>query len=246
MNEMSRRKFIEMLGVAGVASTLPLDLHAQTGKALGELKEGYSFFTAPEAAFVEAAVSSFIPKDHLGPGALEAGVSYYIDQQLSGSFGTGAKMYRQGPWAEGTAEQGYQLPLTPQQVYRIGIAGTNSYCMSKYAKVFADLKPNQQEEVLKGLDSGTIQIDSLPGKIFFNLLYGNTIEGFFADPIYGGNRDKAGWKLVGYPGVATDYTSNIEQYNKPYRVEPVSIADVLQGAASLDEHGHAVHRHKKE
>ncbi len=246
MDDISRRRFIEMMGLAGVATAIPLNLQAKTGNALGELKEGYSFFNAAEASFVESAVSRLIPKDELGPGALEAGVSYFIDQQLAGSFGTGAKMYRQGPWSEGAAEQGYQLPLTPQQVYRIGIAETNSYCMGKYKKLFSDLPANEQEEVFKGLDSGSIRIDSLSGKTFFGMLYSNTIEGFFADPIYGGNRNKAGWKLVGYPGVSADYGSAIEEYNKPYRVEPVSIADVLQGEAKLDKHGHPVHKHIKE
>ncbi len=246
MDDMSRRRFIEMMGLAGVATALPLNLHAQTGKALGELKEGYSFFNVSEASFVETAVSRLIPKDELGPGALESGVSYFIDQQLAGSFGTGAKMFRQGPWAEGAPEQGYQLPLTPQQVYRIGIAETNSYCAGKYSKPFSSLSAVEQEEVLKGLDNGSIHMDALPEKIFFGMLYQNTIEGFFADPIYGGNRNKAGWKLVGYPGVSADYGSSIEEYNKPYRVEPVSIADVLQGEAKLDKHGHPMHKHIKE
>ncbi len=244
MNDMSRRKFLEMLGAMGIVSMLPSEAGAQT-KGLGTLREGYAFFTAPESAFVEAAVSRLIPKDELGPGALEAGVSYFIDQQLAGTFGTGAKTYRQGPWGESIPEQGYQLPLTPQEVYRLGIALTNTYCTKKYGKTFDGLSGQEQEEVLKGLDSGTVLLGELPAKTFFGMLYDNTMEGFFADPIYGGNRDKVGWKLVGFPGVAASYAGLIEQYNKPYEVEPVGIADVLQGHASLDDHGHVVHKPKK-
>ena len=57
------------------------------------------------------------------------------------------------------------------------------------------------------------------------------MEGFFADPIYGGNRDKVGWRLVGFPGVPTvSYKDLLDQIlNKEYTAEPVSIADVLQG-----------------
>jgi gluconate 2-dehydrogenase gamma chain len=63
----------------------------------------------------------------------------------------------------------------------------------------------------------------------------------FADPIYGGNRDKAGWKLVGFPGVAAAYIDEIGKHNVPYRVAPVSIADIQEGRAPVDRHGHAVH-----
>jgi gluconate 2-dehydrogenase gamma chain len=118
--------------------------------------------------------------------------------------------------------------------------------MRKYdGNTFDALTADQQDEVLKGLDSGTISLGELPAKTFFGMLYDNTMEGFFADPIYGGNRDKVGWKLVGFPGVAASYASLIEQYNKPYEVEPVGIADVLQGSASLDDHGHVVHRPRR-
>jgi gluconate 2-dehydrogenase gamma chain len=73
------------------------------------------------------------------------------------------------------------------------------------------------------------------------LLWQNTREGFFADPSYGGNRDKVGWKLVGFPGVGGAYIDHIERYGVPYRVEPVSIADLKAGHARLDDHGHPSH-----
>ena len=63
-------------------------------------------------------------------------------------------------------------------------------------------------------------------KAFFELFYSLTIEGFFADPAYGGNRNKIGWKLVGFPGVRAEYAGLIGQYeNKVYMVDPASIAD---------------------
>ncbi len=57
---------------------------------------------------VDAAAERLIPTDELGPGGKEAGVSCYIDQQLRSSWGTHGRMYRAGPWLEGTPEQGYQ------------------------------------------------------------------------------------------------------------------------------------------
>jgi gluconate 2-dehydrogenase gamma chain len=84
-------------------------------------------------------------------------------------------------------------------------------------------------------------LESVPAALFFNLLLANTIEGFFADPIYGGNRDKIGWKLVGFPGVAASYGQYIEKHGVPYDAAPVSIADMQQNLAEVDEHGHPKH-----
>ena len=95
--------------------------------------------------------------------------------------------------------------------------------------------------MLKGLDGGKIELEQVRSQFFFNMLLNNTIEGFFADPVYGGNRDKAGWKLVGFPGVAAVYTTFIEKHNVPYKAQPVSIADVTGRLAKVDEHGHPIH-----
>jgi gluconate 2-dehydrogenase gamma chain len=51
----------------------------------------------------------------------------------------------------------------------------------------------------------------------------NAMEGFFADPIYGGNRDMAGWKLIGFPGARYDYRDHVGKHNQPYPLPPVSI-----------------------
>ena len=61
------------------------------------------------------------------------------------------------------------------------------------------------------------------GKVFFELVLGNTMEGFFADPIYGGNRDMVGWKLVGFPGARYDFRDHVAKHNQPYPLPPVSI-----------------------
>jgi len=215
--------------------------HAQHVRAAGAAARPYMFLSQTEVAFLDAAVSHLIPKDELGPGAKEAGVTYFIDQQLFGGYGTMAKKYTQGPWPEGTPQQGYQSPLTPAEVYRAGIRDTNEYCRKTHGKTFDALSRAQQDEVLKGLDAGKIELEQVRSQFFFNMLLNNTIQGFFADPVYGGNRDKAGWKLVGFPGVAAVYTTFIEKHGVPYRAQPVSIADITQKVAQVDEHGHAIH-----
>src|SRR6266508_1400801 len=236
-----RRRFLKsvtaMSAAALPASSLAADPHAGHGQH------------APQAKLAAAAPSSqaraymFLthPKDELGPGAKEAGVVYLTDQQLFGGYGTMARKYKQGPWPEGTPQQGYQSPLTPAEVYRAAIRDTNSYCRKQFGKTFDALSSTQQDEVLKGLDEGKVELESVRAQFFFNLLLNNTVEGFFSDPVYGGNRDKAGWKLVGFPGVAAVYTTFIEKDGVPYRAQPVSIADSTQKIAQVDEHGHAKH-----
>jgi gluconate 2-dehydrogenase gamma chain len=51
------------------------------------------------------------------------------------------------------------------------------------------------------------------------------MEGFFSDPIYGGNRDKIGWKLVGFPGVHASYANDIERHGVAWTRPPASIGD---------------------
>ena len=239
----ARRRFLKSVTAIGGAASFPVpslaaEPHAQHG---ARSLQAYMFLQQPEVAFVEAAVARLIPADELGPGAKEAGVAYFIDRQLFGGWGTMAKMYRQGPWPEGTPQQGYQSPLTPQQVYRIGIGEVNARCAKEYGASFSALTAAQQDEVLRGLDGGKIELEGVRSQFFFNMLLANTLEGFFADPIYGGNRDKAGWKLVGFPGVAAVYTAHVDQHGVPYNAVPVSIQDIVDNVAEVDEHGHPKH-----
>ena len=235
-----RRRFLKSVG-AFSATAVPAAALGQQHAHGAAKGEKYMFLSATEVAFLDAAVARLIPADELGPGAKEAGVTYFIDQQLFGGFGTMAKMYRQGPHAEGTPQQGYQSPLTPQEAYRAAIAEVDAVCVKQHAGPFAKLDGKQQDEVLRALDEGKFPLEAVPARFFFNLLLDNTIEGFFSDPIYGGNRDKIGWKLVGFPGVAAVYTQHVEKHGVPYDALPISIVDILEGKSALDETGHPKH-----
>jgi gluconate 2-dehydrogenase gamma chain len=236
VSEIDRRRFLLQLGIVGGASAmLPREpAHAQTGPVpAGEVGGAppsvptYLFFSPPEAAFVEAVVNQLIPADELCPSGTDCGVAVFIDRQLAGAWGAGERLYLQGPWQLGKPEQGYQLPLTPAELYRAAIAAANRHCVATYGREFDRLDSDQQIAVLHGLERGEISLGSLPAPIFFNTLLQNAMEGFFADPIYGGNRDKAAWKMIGYPGVIAVYSEHIKNYrNKPYDAEPVSILDL--------------------
>ena len=181
------------------------------------------FFTVGEAAFIDAAVDRLIPSDVLGPGAVEAGVTVFIDHQLQGPYGHAADWYMQGPWAHGTAQQGYQRRRTPAEVYRAAIAAVDAHARRLSNKAFSSLSGNEQDELLHGLESGTLDLGDVSGKTFFTLLWENTQEGFFADPLYLGNRNFAGWKLIGYPGPRYNYDGAIRNYGERYPLPTVGL-----------------------
>jgi gluconate 2-dehydrogenase gamma chain len=198
----------------------------------------FAYLTQPEIRFLDAAVDRLIPADDLGPGAKEAGVTWFIDQQLASVWGSHGRNYRAGPWPQGSPQQGFQSRLTPREIYRTAIREVNVHCLKQYAKAFEFLAPEQQDETLKGLESGAVELASLSSALFFGLLLRNTMEGYFSDPVHGGNRDKAGWRLIGFPGVPpSNYNDLIGEHNVPYRVEPVSILDIQQGRVKLDSQG---------
>ena len=134
-----------------------------------------------------------------------------------------------------------QSRFTPQEIYRAGIIETNDYCSKQYDKAFENLSGEQKDEVLKALEQGKVDLPSLSSKLFFDILWRNTEEGFFADPMYGGNHDKVGWKMLGFPGVASGaYSAHLDN-PEIYRAEPVSILDIQQGKAQVDAQGFPKH-----
>ncbi len=189
---------------------------------------GYAFLNLDEAAFVEALVDHMIPSDEISPKGTDLGVNVYIDRALAGAWGKGDRLYMQGPWKLGAPSQGYQLPLTPAQLYRAGIASTNAHCHRAYGKTFDRISAAQREEVLIGLSTGKIVFDNgLPVRVFWSTLYQTVIEGMYSDPIYGGNRNKAGWAIIGFPGIIAVHRDHVAQYRgKPFPSKPVGIADM--------------------
>ena len=77
--------------------------------------------------------------------------------------------------------------------------------------------------MLKGIEGGDVKLKDVDGKAFFTLFLQNTIEGFFSDPIYGGNRDMVGWKLLGFPGARYDYRPYVKKHNQKLGLAPVGI-----------------------
>jgi gluconate 2-dehydrogenase gamma chain len=181
---------------------------------------GYIFFKDSEAAFIEAAVARLIPSDSVGPGAVEAGVPFFLDRQLAGPFGRGDHFYLGGPWKKGVPEQGYQLRFSPAQLYRAAIVAIDKHVNGRLsAPSFSHLNAADQDQVLRNLEAGSIQLeDGVEAKPFFAMLLQNTKEGYFSDPIYGGNKEMGAWKMIGFPGAHYDYSEWVTRHGEkvPY------------------------------
>ncbi|MBV8766870.1 MAG: gluconate 2-dehydrogenase subunit 3 family protein [Hyphomicrobiales bacterium] len=185
---------------------------------------GWLFFTLPEAAAIEAMVDRIIPPDAEAPGGKDAGCAVFIDRQLAGPYGHQEGLYTRPPFIKGSREQGPQSEGGPAQVYKTGLAALDRFCRSgNYQKGFAELDPKRQDEILQGLEDEKIQLDGADGKAFFQLVALDAQQGFFADPLYGGNRDMCGWKMIGFPGARYDYRDWVTRHNEPYPYPPVSI-----------------------
>ncbi|OZI43775.1 gluconate 2-dehydrogenase [Bordetella genomosp. 5] len=199
------------------------------------------FFNPREATLMDAIAARLIPADDLGPGAKEAGVTRFLDGQLAGAWGAGDHLYRQGPFETGTPEQGYQLSFTPADMYRRGLAAFDEVVRKKDGKAFAELPAEAQDAWLTALQEGKPDLGPLPAALFFQALLEGTIEGFFSDPLYGGNVDMAGWKLVGFPGAYASFSNDIERHGVPWQGEPVSIAQSRPHHEMHREHGGDAH-----
>jgi gluconate 2-dehydrogenase gamma chain len=217
-HDPSRRRLFRAAGAAGVAAAVPLPGHAQPKRP------AYSFFNAREAAFIEAAVARLIPRDELGAGALEADVPTFIDRQLAGAWGAGERLYRAGPWRQGTPTQGYQLPMTPAELFRAALRAVDPG--------FPRMEPQKQDAYLDALQKEKRDLNGVPSQLFFQTLLAATVEGFFADPVYGGNRDMAGWKLVGFPGAYANYYELVGQ-NTKFTAPPISLGEDARGHIEL-------------
>ena len=210
---------------ASISGTMPWSPFAgEPPKPVNPL--GWYFFTPDEVVTIEAVVNRLIPADNLSPGGKASGCAVYIDRQLAGAFGQAQRLYMKGPFMPGLPSQGYQGDLTPAGRYRLGLRALNDYAHATHKRGFAQLAPAQQDTVLAGMDGGKIALRLKPGfstKEFFEMMLQNSMEGFFADPLYGGNCNMASWKMIGFPGARYDYRDHIDKHNVPYPRPPVSI-----------------------
>jgi gluconate 2-dehydrogenase subunit 3-like protein len=178
---------------AAAGSGLVPDIYAQTpGQPKQEAAEQPhanavrhgAFFNYEQAATIAAFTERLMPGAPGKPGASDAGVMNYIDLALAGAY------------------------ADLQEFYRSGLAQLDAYCRKTYNESFVQLDASRQDAVIAAIEQGKAAEFSWPSAAeFFGVIRTHTMEGMFADPIYGGNRDFAGWRLVGFPGAQGNFTS---------------------------------------
>lgn len=252
---MKRRIFLKVSGASALvpgahalAKQPPMPAAAASAAAGDTGPASYLFFNAPEAAFIEAAVTRLIPPDELGPSAVEAGVPNYIDRQLHGAWGAGERLYRSGPWQPGTPSQGYQLPFTPAELFRTALRAIAADLQANGGTPFEKLAGDQQDAYLTTLQNGGKDLGGVPSKVFFESLLAMTVEGYFSDPVYGGNKGMKAWAMIGFPGAYGAYYDLVDQYGVKFDHPPRSIAENGSGHVMVDPNipafAPAPHNHK--
>jgi gluconate 2-dehydrogenase gamma chain len=166
-----------------------------------------AFFNHADAATIAAFTERLMPSAPDKPGARDADVLNYIDLALAGAY---AEM---------------------QDFYRRGIASLDAHCRATYKESFVHLTPEKQDEVIAALEAGKASEFAWPSaREFFSILRTHTMEGMFADPLYGGNRDFAGWRLVGFPGAQAIFSPTDLQSKQAFTRAPiVGLQQVAKG-----------------
>jgi gluconate 2-dehydrogenase gamma chain len=182
------------------------------------------FFTGDEGRALEALADRIIPPDAETPGGKDSGCAVFVDRQLAGPYGRQDGLYVRPPFMKGAANQGHQSATGPAQDYRAGLAALDKSCKAQPGgKAFHELSDADKDRVLSGLESGQLKLDGVDGKAFFEQVIKDVQMGFFADPIYGGNREMAAWKMIGFPGARYNYLDWVNRHNERFPLPPVSI-----------------------
>jgi len=209
---------------SGTASTNAAASAAADGASAGPYQP--VFFKPDEWRCLQAAADRMIPHDAEGPGALDLDVPVFIDKQMNIGYGYAADLYMRGPFPHDVPPlSGMQSRMTPRDVYRTGLAALDAHCRAHFAgREFAALPPADQDKLLHGMDSGAIKFEQTSATRFVSLLWQNVKEGYFADPIHGGNKGAGSWKMIGFPGARADFADWVDQPGKRYPLGPATIA----------------------
>ncbi|MGE7920845.1 gluconate 2-dehydrogenase subunit 3 family protein [Viridibacillus sp. NPDC093762] len=183
------------------------------------------FMSQTDFQVLSNATERIFPKDNLGAGAIDLGVPYFIDRQLAGNYGSNSKEYMQGPFAEGAPTQGYQSRLTRAEIFTQGVMALEKESKKRFKKGFSDITDKQMDEILTAFQKDEVKMSGTTSGLFFSLLRSATLNGAYADPMYGGNRNLEGWKMKGFPGHQMAYISEIEK-DEFKKYEPKSLGSI--------------------
>jgi gluconate 2-dehydrogenase gamma chain len=241
---MSRARFLKSVAKAGLIGSFGAQLAAVSvvaaasapptptlvpGSAADLGHKPLLFFSTAQADTIAALAERIFPADASGPGAIDARVVDYIDSQLSGGFGVGDGLFLGGPFLKpGDSVHGYQFPLTPRDMYKRGLDALTDYLNKNYGgQSFSSLSAATQDKILTLMSTGGIPMEPA-SENFFAMFQENVLEGLFADPVYGGNKNFVGWKWVRFPGdpmaYGDIYFEFIDKFSAVYNVAPAGLA----------------------
>ncbi|MDK6863106.1 MULTISPECIES: gluconate 2-dehydrogenase subunit 3 family protein [Nosocomiicoccus] len=256
--QFSRRDFLKTTGVAtggiiggsllggligfnldGGKSDAPTVGGGDSGEGGGQsaeslpIKDARTYFSRQDDFKNLAAAADIIyPEDDNGPGATELGVPYFIDRQMYGHYGHNATDYRFGPFEPMRSDtHGRQERITRGEMMIIGLRKLTDVSQEAHDKKFHELEEKQMIDILKQFEAGEVETPGMRSEAFFELLRSLVIEGVYSDPVYGGNRDMAGWKMIGYPGPRMGWEHDImsEEF---LELEPESLRDYQGGGVT--------------
>jgi gluconate 2-dehydrogenase gamma chain len=208
-HDPSRREFLRRAaaGAGAVASAgMVPEALAQTHEQDNRSNSGTNnkgeglgaFLNRDDAATIEAFTERLMPGAPGKPGARDARVLNYIDLALAGAYSD------------------------LQEFYRHGLAQLDQYCRGTYRAPFVRLNAAQQDAVITALEEGKATGFTWPTpQAFFETVRTHAMEGMFADPVYGGNKDFAGWRLVGFPGAQPIFTRTDMQSKEAFTRVPM-------------------------
>ncbi|GAB3064074.1 gluconate 2-dehydrogenase subunit 3 family protein [Salinicoccus sesuvii] len=203
---------------------------AESEETEAQTYDARTFFSRSEDfETLAAATERIYPEDENGPGAIALGVPYFIDKQLYGFWGANGTDYKMGPFQPMTSDtHGRQEKLNRGDMFLLGIRRLQEVSQEEHDDAFQNLDEDTQDEILRMFESGDVEVPGMRAQAFFTLLRNTTIEGVYADPAYGGNKDMQGWKMIEYPGPRMGWTNEI-QSEEFQSLEPESLRSYQGG-----------------
>jgi hypothetical protein len=210
---LSRRTFLRR--AAGAAALLAVHTAFRfDAAAQAEARERYQFLRREEAELLEAIASRIWPGDAEDPGAREAGAVAYIDRALAGPYSSYQQAYRVVL---------HDLGASVRQRFGVSVRDLSD---EQLDQVVAELEERgEDDDPLAGLPGRRLELGLGPSSSF-EMIRTHVMEGIFSDPIYGGNRDFAGWRVVNYPGAHYVYSAEEQQVFEPLAKPFQSVGDL--------------------
>ena len=160
---------------------------------------------------LHAFLDRLCPTDEMGPGAVEMGASEFIDRAM------GDWLYAEAP------------------AFTEGLAAIEAYAQRAKGGAFPSLAIEVQDAVVGEMEAGTAA-GFVNSRNVFNRVRQLMLQGMFSDPVYGGNRNFAGWDLIAYPGAVLGAAPQMSVMGE--RLKPLHTSAYPKAGEGSEHNGH--------